>query len=126
MGKSVARVELETYLGALEELEAQRASLARLRYLLKRGHLLSELSERNGRAWLAVWTALEYLQGIPIYDSETTERLEALKEADRVAYRAWRRGFFRTNLGPIAHRYLDVYEAVIVPPAPALPGEAAE
>jgi hypothetical protein len=123
MEKTKARVELEQYLGSLEELEQTRAGgqLDRLHYLLKRSHQLSQLYDRSGVALHAVQSALEHLKTLPILDRDTNTRLDVLREADYPAFRAWRGRFIRANLGPIAHKFLDLYEAVQVVEVPELP-----
>lgn len=123
MGKTQARVELEHCLGALEELELKRAAgqLDRLHYLLKRNYMLSLLIHRSWTAWRAIEAAVGHLKMLPILDRDTNIRLDVLRDADPEAFRAWRGRFIRANLGTIAHRFLDLYEAVQVVEVPELP-----
>jgi hypothetical protein len=123
MGKTHARVELEQCLGALEDLEAKRAGgqLDRLHYLLKRNYMLSLLIDRSWTAWRAINDSVEHLKMLPIVDRETSMRLKLLRNADPEAFRVWRGRFIRANIGPIAHKFLDLYEAVQVVEVPELP-----
>ena len=120
MTKSKAHIELEHYLGAMRELDAQRDAgvVDQLHYLIMRNYRHRCLTERSWAASAAFDMAFEHLRGLPLNKSEDRLRVEALQNADAAGYRAWRRSFIRTNIGPVAHCFLDALETVVVPPVP--------